>query len=473
MTDLADNLPSNIEAEMGLLGAVLAKPAMYEQCLDLAPEDFAEPFHQEVWDSLGWLAREDGEINVSRLLTPLETEKRGYLVKLAGNGRLSLHVLPDYVDLIRDLSIRRQIIDAGEEIIARARDTRVGENAIQQVSEAVARVEALSSRGVGDAWVSFGEAAQQAVYAAEKAIETQGLSSGVPSGLAELDRLTGGLPRGELTILAGRAKMGKTACGGTMALNMALAGYPGAFFSLEQPKDQIAHRLCCIRAGVDAAKLRSGQVVDMEQMRRFRDAANELQALPLRINDAAGSTVEQIVLHIRALHRQGRCAWAVIDYLGYIAPSPETRRDLIAYQLEHITKTLRRVAKELDIPIVLLAQINRGTENRDDKRPGLADLRGSGAIEQDAALILLIYRPEYYVSREKPQRETFQNVNKFDEAVNDWLARMAPVRGVAELIVAAWRHGPSDRNIRLSFHPETTAFSDWRPDDGVDQMGLV
>jgi replicative DNA helicase len=260
---------------------------------------------------------------------------------------------------------------------------------------------------------------------AQKAVD--GIS-GIPTGLVDVDRRLGGLQAGELYVVAGRPGMGKTAFGLTLAVAAARAGRKVRFHSLEMAEAQLGQRLIAQRTGISIQQQR--RPLTLEQHRQIAESAAVLSGLPLTIDDTDALTMAGIRTRARRQKRRGGLDMLVIDYLGLIRPAdPKAPK---VYQIEEITIGCKRLAKQLGIPVVLLAQLNRGVEQRDDKRPNLADLRDSGSIEQDADVVMLLYREEYYLAKEEPDDPG---------KAGDWLARMDKVRGVAEVITAKFRQG--------------------------------
>ena len=310
-----------------------------------------------------------------------------------------------------------------------------------------------------------------AMTMAASAYHREGGISGVSMGLKDLDKLLGGLQRSDLVILAGRPAMGKTALGTNIAFNAALsraraqASWDGqgdapddgavvAFFSLEMSAEQLATRILAERAGVPSERIRRGQIQDHEYF-ALVDAAREIESIPLYIDDTGGLSIAALAARARRLKRQSGLGLIVIDYLQLVTPAGARRADSRVQEVTEITQGLKALAKELDVPILALAQLSRQVEQRDDKRPQLADLRESGSIEQDADAVLFVYREEYYLARREPKPGS--------EDYPRWQEEMDKVHGLAEIIVGKHRHGPTGM-VKLQFQAELTRFGDYIAD---------
>jgi len=394
--------PHNIEAEQGVLGAILLNNRAYDNVARiLRPEHFHDEAHGELYAACGKL------IERGRVADPVTLKGHAspnYLAELVAAAPTVINA-PHYAETIRNFAKARAAIAAGEDLIAAGYTAGHDEDIAEIAANSLAAIEAIGAGTEGGA-IAIGEAAETAIANALAARETDGRAAGLPTGLAELDRIIGGLARGEVTVAAGRTGMGKTALAGSIALEAARLGAAVAVFSLEMQAHFIANRLLAIVSGVSGDQARRGALGD-DDMAAFQGAKDRLDALPIEIDEAPSLTVEMIAARTRALHRRGRADMIVIDYLGLVQPSDRHERNRV-YQIEHVTTELKRLAKSLNIPVLLLTQINRAVEARDDKRPTLADLRDSGAIEQDAGAVLLIYRNEYYVARNEPMNASFE-----------------------------------------------------------------
>ncbi len=450
--------PHNIEAEQGVLGAILLNNRAYDNVAGiLKPEHFHDPAHGALYAACGTL------IERGRIADPVTLKghaRPDYLAELVAAAPTVINA-PHYAATIRNFAKAREAIAAGENLIEAGYRVDHDDDISDVAATSLAAIEAIGAGTEGGA-IPNAEAAEIAIGNALAARDTDGRAAGLPTGLSELDRVIGGLARGEVTVAAGRTGMGKTALAGSIALHAARHGEACVIFSLEMQAHFIANRLLAIVSGVSGDEARRG-ALDDDDMRSFRGAKARLADLPIEIDEASALTVEMIAARARALHRRGRANLIVIDYLGLVQPSDRRERNRV-YQIEHVTTELKRLAKSLNIPVLLLTQINRQVEGRDDKRPTLADLRDSGAIEQDAGAVLLIYRNEYYVARNEP-------INASVEARADWEAEMTMSRGKAEIIIAKNRHGPANRTVAVRFDGATSAFSDFPPDGAHPRAG--
>lgn len=451
-TEPAEAPPHNNEAEQGLLGALLANNRAYDRVASiLRPEFFHDPIHGLIYSKIAEHVERGSTADPvtlqGELLASLTAIARPqYLGELVASAPTVLNAV-HYAETIVQAARARAAIDAAHRLIEAA---RAGGDVTDTAADILADIEAIGAGTEGGAeHVSL--AVETAIANAEAALESDGRSAGVSTGLISLDRLTGGLTRGEVTVIAGRTAMGKTALAGSIALNMARAGHEVVINSLEMQSHFLANRFIATAAGVSGDKARRGRL-EADDFERFVLAGPRIGDLPIHIDEASSLTVEMIAARARVLHRRGRLAVLIIDYLGLIRASDPKVYSKVQ-QIEHMTTSLKQLAKQLDVPVVLLVQINRGVESRDDKRPTLADLRDSGAIEQDAGAVWLIYRHEYYLGRQEPTNGTVE-----DEA--NWRAEMDQARGEAEIIVAKNRHGPSNRTAMVRFNAETSAFSD-------------
>ena len=313
---------------------------------------------------------------------------------------------------------------------------------------------------------TFAQATKIALEMAEKAQNTGGGLSGITTGLQSLNTRTGGLHHSDLVILAGRPGMGKTALATNIAFNTAQrwvrdqedgiapeksAGAKVAFFSLEMSADQLATRILAENSGISSEALRMGKITTSE-FRNLARAAADLQTLPLYIDDTPGLTIAALRTRARRLKRQHKIGFIVVDYLQLLQGSGNNREGNRVQEISEISRGLKTLAKELDLPVLALSQLSRAVEQREDKKPQLSDLRESGSIEQDADIVLFVYREEYYVAAQEPRDQD-------DPKMDDWKARMEKCFGLAEVIIAKQRHGATGK-VRLKFESNITKFSD-------------
>ena len=397
-----------------------------------------------------------------------------YLAQLAGQAIASF-AAKDYAQIVHDLAIRRELITLGRDIAVRAADVNVESEPAEQIVEAESALYALAETGKSESgFQSFLAATMDAVDMANKAYQREGELAGLSTGLVDLDSKLGGLHKSDLLILAGRPSMGKTSLATNIAFNIARAYRRGplpeggegtldggvvGFFSLEMSAEQLATRVLSEASEVPSEKVRRGDFTEAE-FARFVQAATELESCPLYIDDTAALPIPQLAARARRLKRTHGLDALFVDYLQLVRPG--SAKDSRVNEVSEITQGLKAIAKELDIPVIALSQLSRQVEARDDKRPQLSDLRESGSIEQDADVVMFVYRHEYYVEREKPADDNL-------EKIAEWQNRMEQAHGKAEVIIGKQRHGPIG-TVELSFEGQFTRFGNlvqpWQQGDG-------
>ncbi|MEO0665890.1 MAG: replicative DNA helicase [Pseudomonadota bacterium] len=383
----------------------------------------------------------------------------------------------DYAQMIYDLAIRRELIAVGQDIADRAQRMDVASEPREQIVMAEQTLYQLAEQGQSDTgFQSFLKAVTDAVQVANAAYQRDGGLAGVSTGLIDMDKKLGGLHRSDLLILAGRPSMGKTSLATNIAYNIAKAykkglthdGQEGAvnggvvgFYSLEMSAEQLAARILSEAAEIPSEQIRKGDMTETE-FRRFVEAAKELEACPLFIDDTPALPISQLAARARRLKRTHGLDVLIVDYLQLVRPA--SAKDSRVNEVSEITQGLKAIAKELDIPVIALSQLSRQVEARDDKRPQLSDLRESGSIEQDADVVMFVFREEYYAEREKPGDDKL-------EAMAEWQQRMERLHGKAEVIIGKQRHGPIG-TIELSFEGRFTRFGNlvkpWQQDQGSE-----
>ena len=476
--------PHNLEAEQALLGAILLNNRSYERVSEfLRPDHFAEPAHGRVYAACGKLIERGQIANPVTLKTYLEQD--GALVEIGGPGYLaalasavvSIINAEDYGKLIHDLHLRRELIALGGDVVNAAYEPSLETSALDQIGQAEAKLYDLATTGQTEGgFEDFRSVLIQAVRQAEAAHKRQGKLSGVPTGLIDLDKKLGGLHPSDLIILAGRPSMGKTALATNIAFNAARAyreevdalgnrkaadGAVVAFFSLEMSSEQLATRILAEQAEIASHKIRQGELSN-DEFERLVTAAQELHRLPLFIDDTPALSISAVRTRARRLKRQHGLGLIVLDYLQLLRGSGATSENRVQ-EISEITRGLKALAKELDVPVMALSQLSRAVEQREDKRPQLADLRESGSIEQDADMVWFVYREDYYVASKEPKQPTEGDDAKTHEAHATWQQEMERVYGLAELIVAKQRHGATGK-VRLRFESRITRFSDLADD---------
>jgi len=463
-------LPHNVEAEQQLIGAILTNNEVYDRIASIVrSEHFFDPVHRRIFEVAVARIQKNALASPVTLKAFFEDDEGlkavggpAYLAHMAG-AAISAHAARDFAQMIYDLAVRRELIRLGREITARAQTVAVDSDPKDQIVEAEQELYALAEQGRSErGFVSFLKAATDAVNVAAAAYQRDGGLAGISTGLADLDKKLGGLHRSDLLILAGRPSMGKTALATNIAFSIARAyrrgrlpdGSEGAvnggvvgFFSLEMSAEQLAARILSEVAEVPSDQIRRGDMTEAE-FRRFVEAAKALESAPLYIDDTPALPISQLAARARRLKRTHGLDLLVVDYLQLVRPV--SSKDSRVNEVSEITQGLKAIAKELDIPVLALSQLSRQVENREDKRPQLSDLRESGSIEQDADVVMFVFREEYYREREKPGDHDL-------EAMAKWQQVMEQVHGRAEVIIGKQRHGPIG-NVELSFDGRFTRF---------------
>ena len=465
--------PHNIEAEQALLGAILVNNEAFYRVSDfLEPVHFFEPIHQQIYR----LARD--LIRAGKLATPVTLKTfldasvdiggmtvGQYLARLAAEATTIINA-EDYGRTVYDLSVRRALIQVGEDMVNVAFDAPVDFSPRDQIEDAERRLYELAETGRYDGgFQRFAQALTTAIDMAAHAFQRDGKLSGIATGLDDLDRMMGGLQQSDLVILAGRPGMGKTALATNIGYNIAKAwqgeikpdghtstvnGGIVGFFSLEMSAEQLATRIIAEQTSIPSNQIRRGGISESD-FEKIKDYSIELQNIPLYVDETGGLSVAQLAARARRLKRQRGLDLVVIDYLQLLQGSTRRSQENRVQEITEITTKLKALAKELNVPILALSQLSRQVESRDDKRPQLSDLRESGSIEQDADVVLFVYREEYYHQMRKPLES---NREKFAE----WLAEADKVHGKAEVIIGKQRHGPTG-TVELQFDAAVTRFS--------------
>jgi len=476
------SLPQNVEAEAALLGALMIDNRLAEDIqLKLRPEHFFEPLHGRIYEQILKLIDRNMIANPVTLRPLFEADEEmkevggpSYLAQLTGSGAAIIGAR-DFAEQIYDLALLRALIGVGREMVEYAIDTSSEVDPRSQIENAEAALYRVAEEGGGEGSVkSFAQATRMAVQMAEKALNTGGGLSGITTGLESVNGKTGGLHHSDLIILAGRPGMGKTALATNIAFNAAQrlvrdladgiaqeksAGAGVAFFSLEMSADQLATRILAEQSGISSENLRMGKI-SQQDFRNLARAAADLEGLPLYIDDTPGLTIAALRTRARRLKRQKGIGLIVVDYLQLLQGTGRNAGDNRVQEISEISRGLKTLAKELNVPVIALSQLSRAVEQREDKRPQLADLRESGSIEQDADIVLFVYREEYYVASREPKRPIEGDDAKIHDAHEEWVRDMERVYGLAELIIAKQRHGATGK-VKLKFESKITRFSDY------------
>ena len=482
--------PHNAEIEAALLGAVLTNNRAFERVGDfLRAEHFYEPVHGRIYAALEKLV-EQGQIASPLTLKHYFDKDEAlaavggsqYLFDLAASVVTVINAV-DYGRTIYDLFLRRQLIELGEDIVNDAYEPEIDSPASGQIETAEQRLYDLSNSGeLERGFVSLGDAARMAVESAEEAFRRDSHVVGVTTGLRDLDNKLGGLHPSDLLILAGRPAMGKTALATNIAYNAACAyeervdengrtitdGGHVLFFSLEMSAEQLAARILSQEARISSDAIRRGDITS-EDFNRLVVASQKLHRLPLYIDDSPGLSISGLRTRARRLKRQKKLHMIVVDYLQLLQGSPGRRAENRVQEISEITRGLKTLAKELEVPVLALSQLSRQVEQREDKRPQLADLRESGSIEQDADVVMFIFREEYYLEKGEPIQGLDEAQEKFSNRSEQWAERLEHVRNTASVIIAKQRHGPVG-TIDLYFDGKHTRFDDLDRQHGDDEF---
>jgi replicative DNA helicase len=465
--------PHNIEAEQALLGAILVNNEAFYRVSDfLEPKHFLETIHQRIFELASGLIRAGKLATPVTLKTFLPTELdiagltvNQYLARLAAEATTIINA-EDYGRTVYDLSIRRDLITIGEEMVNLAFDAPVDATPQSHIEDAERKLFELAETGRYESgFQRFAQALTTAVDMAAHAYQRDGGLSGMATGLTDLDSKMGGLQKSDLVILAGRPGMGKTALATNIAYNVAKAFAQGdvrpdgsretvnggvvGFFSLEMSAEQLATRIISEQTGIPSNKIRRGAIGETD-FERIKDVSIELQSLPFYVDETGGLSIGQLAARARRLKRQRGLDLLVIDYVQLLQGSTRRSSENRVQEITEITTRLKALAKELNVPVVALSQLSRQVESREDKHPQLSDLRESGSIEQDADVVLFVYREEYYLTNKEPRPGTADH--------DKWLTEMDAVHGKAEVIIGKQRHGPTG-TVSLQFDAEVTRFA--------------
>ena len=476
-------LPQNVEAEAALLGALMIDNRLVEDIgMKLRPDHFFEPLHGRIYEGILRLTDSNRVANPVTLKPLFETDEGmkevggpAYLAQLTGSGAAVIGAR-DFAGQIYDLALLRALVGVGRDLVEGALDTSEDVAPLAQIERAESQLYSVAEQGGGEGKAkSLGDATKEALQMAEKALNSGGHLSGFTTGLDSLNSKMGGLHKSDLIIVAGRPGMGKSSLAANIGFAAAKrflqdqedgietaksAGAPVALFNLEMSSDQIATRILAEQSGISSENLRMGRI-SQQEFRQLARAAAELQSLPLYIDDTPGLTIAALRTRARRLKRQKGIGLVVVDYLQLLQGSGKNNNDNRVQEISEISRGLKQLAKELDVPVIGLSQLSRAVEQREDKRPQLSDLRESGSIEQDADIVLFIYREDYYLAAKAPAED--------HPDFAEWQEQMGRAYGRAEVIVAKQRHG-STGIVRVRFDGRTTKFSDAADEGYLPEM---
>jgi len=478
--DEGHQLPANVEAEAAFLGAALIDNRVVEELnIHLAPEHFFEPLHQRIYEKMLTLIDRKAVVTPVTLKPYFEADEGmkelggiNYLARLTSDaqGLISPRGLAEQ---IYDLALLRQLVSVGRQLVTDAMDTSETVDPMQQIEYAESALYKVAEGSTtGTETQSFAAATRTSIKLIEQALNSGGHVAGVTTGLTSVNQKLGGLKNSDLLILAGRPGMGKTSLATNFAFNAAnrlrrdmldgisedeSVGAAVAFFSLEMSADQLATRILAEQSGISSENLRTGKI-SREDFQALSRASQELAELPLYIDDTPALTIAALRSRARRLKRRHNIGFIVVDYLQLLQGSGRANDNRVN-EISEISRGLKTLAKELDVPVLALSQLSRAVEQREDKKPMLSDLRESGSIEQDADIVLFVYREDYYVKAVEPKFPDENDPADVHEKWEAWRAKMEQVTGTAELIVAKQRHGSTGR-VRMRFEARITKFSD-------------
>ncbi|MGI4753025.1 MAG: replicative DNA helicase [Janthinobacterium lividum] len=468
-TVLARVLPSNVQAEQMLLGAILTNNELLNYVSEfLRSEHFFEPIHQKIYNGIEVIT-EKGLIATPITLRSMlandelfhEMEGAEYLAKLVTMSMMVINPI-DYGKIIYDLAIKRYLINIGEEVVNDAYNSSLEFEAKEQIERAESKLYDLASEGINEkSFTKIAIPISESIASINRAMKNNDHVIGISTGLIDLDSKLFGFHNSDLVILAGRPAMGKTA----FALNLALNACNNmliknkrdneevqsvGFFSLEMSSEQLTTRLLSMSAGIDSTTLRTG-MINEANYNRLRKEAIALSELSFFIDDTPALTISAIRTRARRMKRKHNLGILFVDYLQLIRGV--SKSDNRVNEVSEITQGLKAIAKELNIPVIALSQLSRAVELREDKRPMLSDLRESGSIEQDADIVMFIYREEYYLSRKEPAASDPKHAEKYAE----WQDNMSKAHNITDIIIAKHRSGPVG-NVQLFYDSQYSKF---------------
>lgn len=465
--DVQHQPPFSLEAEQALLGGLLLRNDSLDQVVDfLETAHFWDKLHGQIYDHAARLIGRGENANPITLMKFFEraepidgqTTVAQYLGQLG--ARASSLNIRDYGRVVYDLSVRRELILLGEDILSAAYDSPIDFPPKEQIEEAEMRLFALVERRERGGQASLAAATETALKTVRAA--HTGKKTGVETGLADLDKKLGGLQPSDLVILAGRPSMGKSALATNIARRAALDKVPVGFFSLEMSAEQTALRILGDVAGLSPDRMRRGKL-SQDELAFLGEAAPDVGGLPIFIDDTGGLSIAQLSSRARRMKRRRGLGLLIVDYLQLMHAGRKTENRV--QDVAAISVGLKALAKELQIPVLALSQLSRGVEGRDNKRPQLADLRESGSIEQDADVVLFVYRDEYYIKRDEPE---VGNQAKYTE----WQTKLREVAGKAEVIIGKQRQGATGI-VKLAFSEDLMRFSNLATSERVSEARHV
>ena len=456
-----EELPNNIEAEQSVLGSILLQNEIFDEISTLITSiNFYDPLHQRIFSAIENLIYKGMLANPITLKNHFEKEKDDmdvpeYLVKITKFSSSARQAI-EYSKIIYDMYVRRELVKISENTIdsAKVNDLNISGQKIIENSEKL--LFDLAEKGsFSSSLVKFNEAMKLTIEMASNAYKNEEGIVGVPTGLRDIDDRLGGLHRSDLIIIAGRPSMGKTALATNIAFNAAKKLQDEnkkstiAFFSLEMSSEQLSTRILAEQSRITSHNIRRGKISD-EEFDKFIEISKTISELPLFIDETPAISIAALSNRARRIKRLHGLEMIVVDYIQLMRGT-NNNKDGRVQEISEITQGLKAIAKELSVPVLALSQLSRAVEQRDQKKPQLSDLRESGSIEQDADVVMFVYRESYYLEKQEPRPATVEHA--------EWQAKMNEVSNLAEIIIGKQRHGPTG-NIMLEFEAMFTKFKD-------------
>ena len=454
-------LPNNIEAEQSIIGSILVNNEIFDEINTIVSNiNFYDPMHQKIFSSIENLIYKGMLANPITLKNYFENEKDDinvpeYLVKITKFSTSARQAI-EYSKIIYDMFVRRELIKISEQMIDNAKENNLDTSGQNIIENSEKLLYDLAEKGAfNSSLIKFDDAMKQTIEMASAAYKNDGGIVGVPTGLRDLDDKLGGLHQSDLIIIAGRPSMGKTSLATNIAFNAAQNIQNNgtkssiAFFSLEMSSEQLSTRIISEQARIGSNDIRRGRISD-EQFDRFLETSKNISELPLFIDETPAISIAAMSNRARRIKRLHGLDLIVVDYIQLMKGSLNNK-DGRVQEISQITQGLKAIAKELGVPVLALSQLSRQVEQRDDHKPQLADLRESGSIEQDADVVMFVYREGYYLQRKEPREATVEHA--------EWQAKMNEVAHLAEIIIGKQRHGPIGK-VTLEFEERFTKFKD-------------
>ena len=458
-------MPCNIEAEQALIGSILVSNEIYDEITTIIDsQKFWDPIHVKIYETIEKLIAKGLLANPITLKNYFDSSEglkelggQEYLIKITKFSTTSVKQVMDYANIIHEMHVRRELIKISETVLAEASTANeVSSNGEELIQNAEKSLFDLAERGhFNQSFMKFEKALTQTIDMAKKAFKNEEGIVGVPSGLTELDSRLGGMHKQDLIIIAGRPSMGKTALATNIAFHAAKniqkkdLKSSVAFFSLEMSSEQLSTRILSEQSRIKSNDIRRGKVTENE-MEKFIETSKNIHDLPLYIDETPAITISAISNRSRRIKRLFGLDLIVVDYIQLMR-SGTKKYDGRVQEISEITQGLKALAKELDVPVLALSQLSRAVEQRDDKKPQLADLRESGSIEQDADVVMFVYREAYYLERKEPTLGSIEHA--------EWQQKMEEVSRLADIMIGKQRHGPTG-NVKVEFEAMYTKFKD-------------